>query len=351
MSAPSRTATPARLASVAAALALLATLAVGFLLEPAGVRAEGPLPACRYDDVLTTPRGYADWSVTLVDTILRVPKGYVPPDLVSTAKAGITGGGTVRAVLIDDLRAVTRAAAAAGSPIAIQSAYRSYAEQGALFADWVDRFGYDRALEVPARPGHSEHQLGTAIDFRADVDPADASGPWVSTPAARWMELQAWRYGFVMSYPKGETASTCYDFEPWHYRYVGRALAAKIHASGLTTREFLWAGFTSTILPMGDPPVAGLDAPTAPASPAIPGAATMPGPTPTTSARITPAPATPGATAAAPASAPAVSNQSPPAALAAAGLGGAILLMGIVLGVGRRRRLRPGSDERHVSAT
>src|SRR5688500_18967024 len=72
MSAPSRTAMLARLTVVAAGLALLATLAVRPVLGPAGARAMGPLPACRYDDILTTPRGYADWSVTLVDTMAPV---------------------------------------------------------------------------------------------------------------------------------------------------------------------------------------------------------------------------------------------------------------------------------------
>lgn len=343
MSAPSRAAAPARLASVAGALALLATVALGFVLEPTGARATGPLPACRYDDVLTTPRRYADWPVTLVDTILRVPRGYVPPDLVSTAKAGITGGGKVRAVMIDDLREMTRAAAAAGHGIAIQSAYRSYAEQAALFSDWVDRFGYDRALEIPARPGHSEHQLGIAIDFRADVDPAQASGPWVSTAASRWMELRAWRYGFVMSYPKGETASTCYDFEPWHYRYVGRAMAEKIHRSGLTTREFLWASFTTTVVPMGAPPVAELDASAAPTTTADPSPTAPSGPAPAPTAWPTAAPATPLATAAdaPPASDPSPAAASSATALAAAGVGAVVLLAGIAFRAGRRRRGRP----------
>jgi D-alanyl-D-alanine carboxypeptidase len=56
----------------------------------------------------------------------------------------------------------------------------------------------------------------------------------------RWMADNAWRFGFVLSYPKGRSDQTCYAYEPWHYRYFGRDLAAKIHASGLTTREYLW---------------------------------------------------------------------------------------------------------------
>ena len=54
------------------------------------------------------------------------------------------------------------------------------------------------------------------------------------------MEANAWRFGFVMSYPAGKLALTCYGYEPWHYRYVGRDLAAAIHASGRTPRRYLW---------------------------------------------------------------------------------------------------------------
>ena len=54
------------------------------------------------------------------------------------------------------------------------------------------------------------------------------------------MKANAWKYGWVMSYPKGSKATSCYDYEPWHYRYVGRKEASAIHASGLTLREWLW---------------------------------------------------------------------------------------------------------------
>lgn len=350
MSAPSRTAARARLASVAAALALLASLAIGSALEPSGARAMGPLPACRYDDILTTPRAYGDWPITLVDTILRVPDGYVPPDLVATSQAGIGGGGKVRAVLIDDLRELTQAAAAAGNPIGIESAYRSYAEQQTLFGDWVKRFGYERALEIPARPGHSEHQLGVAIDFRSEPDKPRASGTWGSTPAGTWMAEHAWTYGFVMSYPKGRTSTTCYDYEPWHFRYVGRDLAARIHASGLTIREFLWASFTTTVVPMGKPPVAGLGGTAAPSGAPLPSLpATTPGPSPTAARAITPPPATPAVPSAevteAPPTGPAATSSgvtSGAFAAAAAGIGAVVLLVGIALGARLRRRRVPG---------
>ena len=204
-----------------------------------------PLPACRYADVKTRYRKTADWQHILVDTERKESRAYVPPDLVSVARANIAGSGRVRALLIDDLKAMAAAAQQAGAGIAVRSAYRSYANQAATFQGWVDRDGYQAALLASARPGHSEHQLGTAIDFRsANSTRAPWDYPdWAITAAGAWMQENAWQYGFLMSYPKGKFSAVCYEYEPWHYRYFGRALAAQIHNSHQTTRRYLWKHF------------------------------------------------------------------------------------------------------------
>ncbi|HEX8024568.1 MAG TPA: M15 family metallopeptidase [Candidatus Limnocylindrales bacterium] len=296
----------ARALATAAALAAVLAAALG-AGAAAPARAMGPLPACRYDDVLTAPRRYVDWSVTLVDTILRVPSTYVPPDLVSTSEAGIAGGGQVRAVALADLTALTAAASAAGNPIAVQSAYRSYTQQKATFDHWVDVDGYKGALKVSARPGHSEHQLGLAIDFKSDDGgPPWEGSDWAQSPAGAWMKANAWRYGWVLSYPKNDFTKVCYSYEPWHYRYVGRDLAALIHHSGLTTREYLWTNFTTATVPpptSGKSPAPGGSASSPPsASPSMTVAPSLeptleptlaPTPSPTVSPTLGPIPTTP----------------------------------------------------------
>jgi D-alanyl-D-alanine carboxypeptidase len=239
--------------ALAAALALLVLAGLHPAISPNDARGVGVLPACRYDDVMTTPRGFDDWSITLVDTILRLPRTYVPPDLVSVSQAGIAGHGKVRAIVIDDLTAMAEAAAAAGNAIAVESAYRSYDDQVATFNHWVATSGYAAALTFSARPGHSEHQLGLAIDFRSDPGGSPFTGSWGQTPAGKWMRLHAWEFGFIRSYPPNDKAVTCYASEAWHYRYVGRDLAAAIHASGLTTRQYLWANFTTAVVPAVTP--------------------------------------------------------------------------------------------------
>jgi D-alanyl-D-alanine carboxypeptidase len=124
--------------------------------------------------------------------------------------------------------------------LAVESAYRSEARQEKTFAGWVRTSGEAEARRFSARVGHSEHQLGTAIDFNA----AGGGSPW--TPAfarsrhARWLAANAWRFGWIQSYPQGAETQTCYGAEAWHYRYVGRDVAAEVHASGTTLRAWLW---------------------------------------------------------------------------------------------------------------
>jgi D-alanyl-D-alanine carboxypeptidase len=255
--------------------------------------------------------------------------------------------------VIDDLAAMTKAAAAAGTPIAVQSAYRSYATQVTTFQYWVNLDGYARALLYSARPGHSEHQLGVAIDFKSAAGGPPWSGSdWALSPAGSWMKANAWQYGFILSYPKGERSKTCYDYEAWHYRYVGREEAAAIHASGLTTREYLWRHFTTVDLDIGTPQGPS-PSPAAPASPS---------PHPTATATTQPSDGPSNLPSLAPTSAPTtpapIESSTPidvptgsqvtflglDAATAAISGGLVILLIALVFSVGMARRRHGSSD-------
>jgi D-alanyl-D-alanine carboxypeptidase len=284
----------------------LAALAFSFgvlalpLAAPAPVAAIGPLPDCRLDDIMTVPRDYDSWSTTLVDWLLRVPKSYVPPDLVPVSEAGIAGPGLIRAVAIEDLGAMTAAAAANGTPIAVNSPYRSYAEQVASFNGWVGVDGYEDAITYSQRPGHSEHQLGLTIDFMTLGGGSALQGDWSTDPSGAWMAANAWKYGWLMSYPLADNGAlfseaTCFHYEPWHYRYVGREIARKIHRSGLTIREYLWRHHTMVDPETGEP----IATPTPTPSPAP-----SPSPTPTLAATPSPVTSTPVATPSAAASPP-----------------------------------------------
>ena len=233
---------------------------------------------------MTVPRDYDSWSTTLVDWLLKVSRRYEPPDLVPVSDAGIAGPGVIRAVAIDDLRAMARAAARNGTPIAVNSPYRSYADQVASFNGWVNVDGYDDAITYSQRPGHSEHQLGLTIDFMTLGGGSALQGDWATDPSGAWMAENAWKYGWLMSYPKGEggalfSDATCFHYEPWHYRYLGREMARKVHGSGLTIREYLWKHYTMVDPVTGEP----LATPTPTPSPS-PTPIAAPSPTPAATA-------------------------------------------------------------------
>ncbi len=199
------------------------------------------LPACTYVDLPANRTAYLQWASTVLDTVFQLPAGYAPPDLVDTSTAGLTAGRFIRSIAVDDLKAMAAAAKADGAHLAIQSAYRSYRGQQLTFDGWVSQVGYNGALQTSARPGHSEHQLGTAIDFKTlgGVSPWQYAD-WATTTEGAWLAANGWRFGWVMSYPKGTSAVSCYRYEPWHYRYVGRDAAAAIHVAKVTPREWLW---------------------------------------------------------------------------------------------------------------
>jgi len=201
-----------------------------------------PLPACAYLDLPTARPGLDAWATTVLDTLYALPASYVPADLVDTSRAGLNGGHLIRSVALADLTAMVAAADADGARLAVQSSYRSYGSQVLTFNGWVRQVGLDAALRISARPGHSEHQLGTAIDLRSVSGPSPWNIPdWAVTTEGAWMSANAWRFGWILSYPRGTSDVSCYSYEPWHFRYVGRAIARSIHDSATTEREWLWA--------------------------------------------------------------------------------------------------------------
>ena len=188
---------------------------------------------------MTPNTSFDDFARTYLDWTYRLPADYVPPDLVNPETGAPAGGASlvVRAEAYEHLARLRAAALAAGHRLVVLSAYRSYAVQAQTFEYWTGVGGYEQALATSARPGHSEHQLGTAIDFGDGTASPWEYADWAQTPAGSWLAAHAAEFGFVMSYPKGRTAVTCYSYEPWHYRYVGTDLAKALVASGLTLRE------------------------------------------------------------------------------------------------------------------
>jgi LAS superfamily LD-carboxypeptidase LdcB len=148
------------------------------------------------------------------------------PALVPIDELGqLAGGGRHRvlAIVQGPLRALVAAARVAGHGLALTSSFRSYDEQAMLFATTTD-------VGRAARPGHSEHQLGAAVDVSLP-----------SSAAIAWLASHALDFGFALSYPPGSQRTTGYRPEPWHVRFVGATAAAELRASGATLEELFRA--------------------------------------------------------------------------------------------------------------
>jgi D-alanyl-D-alanine carboxypeptidase len=156
------------------------------------------------------------------------PADYEPADLVPVPVAH-TWEPLLRREAADAVVAMFGAASQeAGLALASNSSYRSFAAQQNIYV------GDD---ELTARPGFSEHQTGLAIDIGPESGVCSLDVCFADTPEGQWVRDNAYRFGFIMRYPSDKQAVTGYQFEPWHFRYVGTDLAAEMRIQGITTLE------------------------------------------------------------------------------------------------------------------
>jgi zinc D-Ala-D-Ala carboxypeptidase len=156
------------------------------------------------------------------------PQDFEPADLVDVP-VEYTNEPLLRQEASDAVVAMFQAAFdEAGLELASNSAYRSYSAQENV---------YDGDDLTTARPGFSEHQTGLTIDIGPLSGDCSLNECFAETPEGMWLRDNAWRFGFILRYPADKTPITGYTFEPWHYRYVGTDLAAKMRETGYTTLE------------------------------------------------------------------------------------------------------------------
>ncbi len=181
------------------------------------------------------------WVVVNKQRPLADGAGYVPPDLVQLAPdIPNPNGHLLRADAAAALEQMFAAAQAEiGVQLVAQSGYRSYDSQVAAYDYYVNQLGTEGADLTSARPGYSEHQTGMAMDILGrDSSCTLDDGPcFASAGSGQWLAANAYRFGWILRYPDGGTPITGYEFEPWHYRWVGVPLATEMHTTGITTLE------------------------------------------------------------------------------------------------------------------
>lgn len=187
--------------------------------------------------LLTRPSG----QLVLVNKTVPIDLAYTPHDLVLPSVAYRTDKSQeevmVRTALVEPLTKLFADAKTAGLDLLIGSAYRSSKLQEMYFTSYSRAQGQEEAEKYSAHPGTSEHQLGLAVDLTTTDRNCYLVECFADTPAGKWLATNAHKYGFILRYPKGKTELTGYNYEPWHFRYVGTAVATPIYESGLTYEE------------------------------------------------------------------------------------------------------------------
>lgn len=183
-----------------------------------------------------------------------LPSNYSPADLVVPDVKNYYGAtandSKIRKVVAEALQEMFSAASPDSINLILYSGYRSYSQQLSVYSGYVSTQGQAQADTFSARPGHSEHQTGLAVDISAASGKCNVEQCFSDTAEGKWLAANAYKYGFIIRYQKDKQNLTGYDYEPWHIRFVGIGLAAEISKTGQTLEQFFglptYSGYPNT---------------------------------------------------------------------------------------------------------
>ena len=172
--------------------------------------------------------------ITIVNKYNKLPENYSFDDLVTIDKPYSNDGKKlIRKVAYDSLIEMINEAKKDDIDLIVISSYRTNEYQDNLFYNSIKNNGLKHALMYSAKKGHSEHQLGLAIDLNTVED------DFQYTKEYKWLKENSYKYGFIERYPKNKEYITGYGYEPWHYRYLGKDISTIIHNNNITFEEYL----------------------------------------------------------------------------------------------------------------
>lgn len=189
--------------------------------------------------IITNPENV----LSLVNKQQALPASYTPTDLVSPNVAFSFGNADIEKRYIRQeaalaLEEMFTAASNNGISLYAVSGYRSFYRQEAIFNAEVKAVGEEKAKQLVAVPGQSEHQTGLAMDISSKSVNFELVEAFGETEEGKWVESNAHHFGFIIRYPKGKEAITGYQYEPWHLRYVGKEKAKIIFEKNMSLEEF-----------------------------------------------------------------------------------------------------------------
>ena len=233
----------------AIAAVVLVALIVGAVFIVKGCKKDETLPADdRQGQQTDTPEGNTqEPPVNVDDELLTVvnPWNPLPEDWVCDLVT-LSDGRRVDSRCYEAFEEMMAACRDAGYAPFLCSAYRTQETQQSLYDNKVQRLmnsgmGEEEAKVEAAKavaiPGTSEHQLGLAVDI-VDANMQDLTDEQENTETQKWLMANSWRYGFIHRYPNDKTDITGIIYEPWHYRYVGKAAAQDIFNRDITLEEY-----------------------------------------------------------------------------------------------------------------
>lgn len=144
---------------------------------------------------------------------------------------------SVREIIMPEAEKLFTAAKQAGHDLQIGSGFRSHDLQKMYYDNYSRSYGQAEADKFSAKPGYSEHQTGLVMDLATTDHQCYLEECFGDTAAGKWLADHAHEYGFILRYPRGKNNITDFIYEPWHFRYVGKELAAALKQSGLTLDE------------------------------------------------------------------------------------------------------------------
>ena len=184
----------------------------------------------------TKPSTNLNTELILVNKYNYVTENYVPENLQPLNTSYARSGMQLVDVAKEAFESMSEDAKKEGMNIIAMSSYRSYDYQVNLYNNYVKTDGKEAADTYSARPGYSEHQTGLAVDvYNLEL-------PYTSfeeTEEFNWMQENAYKYGFILRFPKDKVDITGYQYEAWHYRYVGKEEAKYIHNHNMTLEEYI----------------------------------------------------------------------------------------------------------------
>ena len=183
----------------------------------------------------------------LVNKYHKLPKNYKAANLASISKKVPVrfAGLKLNSQALIYLRQMYLAAKKKGINIYVYSGYRTFAEQTRLFNNKVKFYQQNHtkaeaiklASKIVAPPNTSEHQTGLAVDLLSTKYRVRDSG-FVNSEAGKWLKANGWKFGFILRYPSTKVKITEIIFEPWHYRFVGKIQAKKMHLKKVCLEEY-----------------------------------------------------------------------------------------------------------------